>query len=78
MPYILGTRMRKQKEVCIEVLGRAGRYQVIHPEREQAKDPSPLKVKETVGSHSLPSYGPVFSVNRPVRTRMPGGVGAGG
>ncbi len=23
-------------------------------------------------------YGPVTSVNRPVRTRMPGGVGAGG
>jgi len=31
-----------------------------------------------VGSHSLPGYGPVISVNRPVRTRMPGGVGAGG
>ena len=34
--------------------------------------------KEAVGSHSLPGYGPVISVNRPVRTRMPGGVGAGG
>ena len=31
-----------------------------------------------VGTHSLPGYGPVISVNRPVRTRMPGGVGAGG
>ena len=31
-----------------------------------------------VGEHSLPGYGPVISVNRPVRTRMPGGVGAGG
>ena len=26
----------------------------------------------------LPGYGPVISVNRPVRTCMPGGVGAGG
>ena len=26
----------------------------------------------------LPGYGPVISVNHPVRTRMPGGVGAGG
>jgi hypothetical protein len=34
--------------------------------------------QRTVGSHSLPGYGPVTSVNRPVRTRMPGGVGAGG
>ena len=34
--------------------------------------------QRTVGSHSLPGYGPVISVNRPVRTRMPGGVGAGG
>ncbi len=47
-PYILGARMRKQKEVRVEVLGRAGRYQVIHPERKQAKDPSPLKVKEVM------------------------------
>ena len=31
-----------------------------------------------VGEHSLPGYGPVSLVNRPVRTRMPGGVGAGG
>src|SRR5471030_634573 len=26
----------------------------------------------------LPLYGPVTSANRPVRTRMPGGVGRGG
>lgn len=31
-----------------------------------------------VGEHSLPNYGPVISVNRPVRTRTRGGVGAGG
>ena len=34
--------------------------------------------QRAVGEHSLPGYGPVISVNRPVRTRMPGGVGAGG
>ena len=34
--------------------------------------------QRAVGSHSLPGYGSVISVNRPVRTRMPGGVGAGG
>ncbi len=48
MPYILGARMRRQKEVGEEVLGRAGRYQVVHPARTQAKDPSPLKVKEVL------------------------------
>ena len=31
-----------------------------------------------MGENSLPNYGSVVSVNRPVRTRMPGGVGAGG
>jgi hypothetical protein len=44
--YILGARMRKQREVSEEVLSRAGRYRVVHEERLQAKDPSPLKVKE--------------------------------
>jgi hypothetical protein len=44
--YILATRMRNQKEVGDEVLSRAGRYRVVRPERERAKDPSPLKVKE--------------------------------
>jgi hypothetical protein len=36
------------------------------------------RVVESFNPHSLPGYGPVISVNRPVRTRMPGGVGAGG
>jgi hypothetical protein len=45
-PYILGARMRSRKEVRDEVLGRPGRYEVIHPRRQKAKDPSPLKVKE--------------------------------
>jgi len=47
-PYILGARMRKQKEVSEEVLSRGGRYRVIHGARESAKDPSPLKVKEVM------------------------------
>lgn len=44
--YILGTRMRNQKEVRDEVLGRAGRYQTVHPARSRKSDPSPLQVKE--------------------------------
>ena len=46
--YILGARMRKQKEVSAEVLSRGGRYQTVHPPRRRCKDPSPLKVKEVV------------------------------
>jgi hypothetical protein len=44
--YILGARMRKQKEVNEKVLGRAGRYKVVVPKRLTSKDPSPLEVKE--------------------------------
>jgi transposase len=44
--YILGARMRTIAEVRDEVLSRAGRYQVVHPKGSNAKDPSPLKVKE--------------------------------
>ncbi len=46
IPYILGERMRKVKEVTEEVLSRAGRYHEVHPEGKTSKDPSPLKVKE--------------------------------
>jgi len=46
IPYILGARMRKVKEIKEEVLSRAGRYREVHPEGSSAKDPSPLKVKE--------------------------------
>ncbi len=46
IPYILGARMRRSKEVREEVLSRAGRYREIHPEGVSAKDPSTLKVKE--------------------------------
>ena len=44
--YILGARMRSQNEVKDEVLARAGRYRVVHPERPTKHDPAPLKVKE--------------------------------
>jgi transposase len=44
--YILGARMRAQNEVKDDVLSRAGRYRVAHPERVNSDDPSPLKVKE--------------------------------
>jgi len=46
LEYILGARMRRQKEVSEVVLSRAGCYQEVTPERKYAKDPSPLKVKE--------------------------------
>jgi transposase len=44
--YIVGVRMRRQKEVNTSVLGsRAGWFESV-PQRCNAKDPSPLKVKE--------------------------------
>jgi transposase len=45
-PYIVGARMRAQKEVRDEVLARAGRYRVVRGPREGRADPAPLKVKE--------------------------------
>ena len=48
IPYILGARMRRVKEVSGEVLSRAGRYREVHPESKQAKAPAPLAVKEVV------------------------------
>ncbi len=46
IPYILGARMRKVKEVKLEVLSRSGRYTEVYPEGKTSKDPSPLQVKE--------------------------------
>ena len=46
MPFILGARMRKVREIKYEVLARGGRYREVHPEGMSSKDPSPLKVKE--------------------------------
>lgn len=44
IPYILGSRMRKNKEVNNDVLLRGGRYKEVHPETKAG--PSPLKIKE--------------------------------
>jgi transposase len=44
IPYILGSRMRKTKEVREEVLARPGRYEEVNP--PGTKGVSPLKVKE--------------------------------
>ena len=48
--YIVGARMRRQKEVSTTVLADEGPWEEVYPERSKAKDPAPLKVKEvTVG-----------------------------
>jgi hypothetical protein len=44
--YILGARMRRQKEVSEKVLRSHGAWTEVTPERKRAKDPSPLKVRE--------------------------------
>jgi len=44
--YIVGVRMRRQKEVSLTVLGNRGRWFESVPERSSPKDPAPLKVKE--------------------------------
>jgi hypothetical protein len=46
IPYIMGARMRRVKEVREEVLSRAGRYREVFPEGVDSKAPSPLAVKE--------------------------------
>lgn len=46
MQYILGVRMRNQKEVKEDVLSRGGRYEEVSPKGKDSKSPSPLKVKE--------------------------------
>jgi transposase len=48
IPYILGTRMRRVKEIKTEVLSRSGRYTEVYPEGVTSKAPSPLKVKQVV------------------------------
>jgi hypothetical protein len=44
--YIVGVRMRRAKEVGEIVLKSRARWQEVTPERQCAKDPAPLKVKE--------------------------------
>ena len=46
IPYILGARMRRVKDIKMDVLSRPGRYTEVYPDRESKKDPSPLKVKQ--------------------------------
>ena len=46
VPYILGARMRRVKEIREEVLSRGGRFREVRPEGESSQDPSPLQVKE--------------------------------
>jgi transposase len=46
IPYILGARMRKVKEIKGDVLSRAGRYREVRQEGTSSKDPAPLMVKE--------------------------------
>ena len=46
IPYILGVRMRRVKEVREEVLSHPGQFSEVYPEGVSAKGPSPLKVKE--------------------------------
>jgi len=48
IPYILGTRMRKENEVRVDALSRPGRYKEVYPEGASKKGPSPLKVKEVL------------------------------
>jgi hypothetical protein len=45
-PYILGARMRKQKEVRDEVLSDRRRFQVVYETRHKSTEPAPLKVKD--------------------------------
>lgn len=44
--FILGARMRKQKEVRDQVLTDRRRFQVVYEAREKSTDPTPLKVKD--------------------------------
>jgi len=46
MLFILGARMRRVREIKLDVLSRGGRYKQVHPEGTSPKDPSPLQVKE--------------------------------
>ena len=48
IPYILGARMRKVKEIRNDVLTRAGRYREVYPESADRSKPAPLKVKEVL------------------------------
>lgn len=44
--YILGARLRRQKEISEQVLKSRGPWKEIYPQRTRSKDPAPLKVRE--------------------------------
>ncbi|MDI6809957.1 MAG: IS1634 family transposase [Candidatus Eisenbacteria bacterium] len=46
LQYILGARMRQQKEIGEDLLSSKEGYEEVRPQRSKAKDPAPLKVKE--------------------------------
>lgn len=46
IPYILGARMRKVKQIRDRVLSQAGRYKQVRPESSDRNQPAPLKVKQ--------------------------------
>jgi transposase len=46
IPYIIGTRMRKAKEIREHILTDPGPYREVYPESDISYAPSPLKVKE--------------------------------
>jgi transposase len=46
LPYILGARMRRVKQINTEILTRSGRYKEVYPESDDRRKPAPLKVKE--------------------------------
>jgi hypothetical protein len=47
-PYILGARMRRNKEVAEAVLSRPGRYRVVREGPPGKDGPAPLKVKQVL------------------------------
>ncbi len=46
LPYILGVRMRKAKEVREQVLADTREFQEVRPEGKSSKEPFPLQIKE--------------------------------
>lgn len=48
VPYILGARMKKMKEVRDHILSTGGRYKEVRSENNEPEAPSPLKVKEVI------------------------------
>jgi transposase len=46
IPYILGARMRKVKQIRDRVLSHPGRYKQVRPESSDPNKPAPLKVKQ--------------------------------